>query len=345
LFYWVRRHAAPHRAFTSLFSRGKFTHYHRAVAEPHSRSQLTGLCQNDGGQLTVVQQSSVLSLPSTFSFCGTFQSASSNMACEVGPPVVVHESHLHVQLTVPVDQPALRILCLSDTHDFQHAMPHALPDADILVHAGDMTCQGRREELANVEAWFGSLLAAGTVREIVCIAGNHELSFELAAKVPAVRSAQETMKASFVGRCHVHYLEDSACEVLGIRFYGSPWTIRPKSSRPWAFQLAESDDDQSLGGKFSAIPDRVDVLVTHQPPLGVGDGGDVGSHPGSAVLLRRVLQTRPRLHVFGHVHSGHGVHRLSESGTLFVNAAVCDDDYNPVQKPVLVEFVHAVPMA
>ena len=26
---------------------------------------------------------------------------------------------------------------------------------------------------------------------------------------------------------------------------------------------------------------------------------------------------------------------------MFVNAAICDDDYQPVQKPILVQFVHA----
>ena len=45
----------------------------------------------------------------------------------------------------------------------------------------------------------------------------------------------------------------------------------------------------------------------------------------------------PLLHVFGHIHGGHGVHaHAALPATTFVNAAVCDDEYRPVQKPVLV---------
>ena len=63
---------------------------------------------------------------------------------------------------------------------------------------------------------------------------------------------------------------------------------------------------------------------------------------------------QPLVHVFGHIHTGHGVstgtyavaggegeRAGSHATTLFVNAAVCDEDYQPIQKPVLVRFVHA----
>ena len=114
------------------------------------------------------------------------------------------------------------------------------------------------------------------------------------------------------------------------------------------------------------------MLVTHQPPVGLGDAGGVG-HPGSCMLLRRLeaLAAPPLLHVFGHIHAGHGVHAhatLDRRGrfnhrkldrrrtpgdratagffmrrTTFVNAAICDDDYRPVQKPVLVTLQGPAP--
>ncbi len=50
-----------------------------------------------------------------------------------------------------------------------------------------------------------------------------------------------------------------------------------------------------LGGR------RLDVLLTHSPPLGVGDGPDP-AHRGFAALLGLVRRLRPRLLVHGHLH-------------------------------------------
>ena len=118
---------------------------------------------------------------------------------------------------VPSGTPALRFLCLSDTHDLQADMPlgTALPAADILIHSGDFTCTGRREEIESFNAWLDNLLAAGTVRHAVLVAGNHECTLALTAKHPAARQGQIALKRSLTeGRDNVHYLEDSGCEVL-----------------------------------------------------------------------------------------------------------------------------------
>jgi Icc-related predicted phosphoesterase len=46
----------------------------------------------------------------------------------------------------------------------------------------------------------------------------------------------------------------------------------------------------------------LDVLVTHAPPLGVGDDSDP-AHRGFAAFNRLLKKTSPRLHVHGHIHS------------------------------------------
>jgi Icc-related predicted phosphoesterase len=45
---------------------------------------------------------------------------------------------------------------------------------------------------------------------------------------------------------------------------------------------------------------------------------------------------KPRLHVFGHIHDGHG--RIRRRGTTFVNASVCDEDYLPLNPAVVVRL-------
>lgn len=48
----------------------------------------------------------------------------------------------------------------------------------------------------------------------------------------------------------------------------------------------------------------VDVLVTHAPPLGLGDAADL-PHQGFAAFHRLVRELRPRLLLHGHVHPVH----------------------------------------
>jgi hypothetical protein len=101
------------------------------------------------------------------------------------------------------------------------------------------------------------------------------------------------------------YLEDSAKTVAGLVFYGSPWQ---PMFRVWAFGARRGPE---LAAKWTKIPDRVDVLVTHAPPHGYGDRTRPG-HPegeqrvGCADLLARVEAVRPRLHLFGHIHQDPG---------------------------------------
>ena len=47
---------------------------------------------------------------------------------------------------------------------------------------------------------------------------------------------------------------------------------------------------------YSMVPEQLDVLVTHGPPLGRGDSD---KRIGCPELLKRVQASRPRVHVFG----------------------------------------------
>lgn len=49
------------------------------------------------------------------------------------------------------------------------------------------------------------------------------------------------------------------------------------------------------------IPIETDVLITHTPPK-----YHLDINLGCAGLLKEIWRVKPRLHVFGHIHSGHG---------------------------------------
>lgn len=87
---------------------------------------------------------------------------------------------------------------------------------------------------------------------------------------------------------------------MGLTIYGSPWQPQYNS---WAFNLPRDSDE--LYSKWAQIPNEVDVLVTHCPPLGVHDMLNSGEMVGCPKLLKEVVQrVRPKLHLFGHVHEG-----------------------------------------
>ena len=105
-----------------------------------------------------------------------------------------------------------RLVLISDTHG-RHGF--AVPEGDVLIHAGDLSMRG---ELAEIEL-FDACLASLPHEHKVVIAGNHDFCFEHASA--AARACLS----------HALYLEDEAAEVAGLRLFGSPW-------QPWFFNWA-----------------------------------------------------------------------------------------------------------
>ena len=55
--------------------------------------------------------------------------------------------------------------------------------------------------------------------------------------------------------------------------------------------------------QWELIPDNIDILITHGPPLGVLDHTNNHVRVGCADLLYEVRhRIRPRVHLFGHIH-------------------------------------------
>lgn len=188
----------------------------------------------------------------------------------------------------------MRIVCVSDTHGYHRRT--AVPDGDILVHAGDVTSHGTLEDVEFFNEWLGTLPHAHKV--VIC--GNHDFCFQESPSDARARITNAT------------YLEDSGCEIAGLKFYGSPWT---PLFFDWAFMLSEVE----LAAKWALIPSGLAVLITHGPPHGVLDWTNRGEHAGSLTLLPRVSEVKPRLHVFGHIHEAAG--RADIDGTIFLNAS------------------------
>ena len=207
----------------------------------------------------------------------------------------------------------VRVVCISDTHELHRDID--LPPGDILIHAGDLTFFSK---CASMLLGFDEWLAEQPHRTKIVIPGNHDFAIE-AGKGHAIRNAT--------------LLINRGVESHRLRIWGSP--ITPLSSS--AFGMVRSEDRRNI---YSRIPTNTDILITHGPPLGILDGEPGSSqHNGCAELAEAVKNLKPKLHVFGHVHTGYGVARKDD--TIFANAAMFtelgDVDRQPLEFDIPVD--------
>ncbi|MCA9795630.1 MAG: metallophosphoesterase, partial [Candidatus Eremiobacteraeota bacterium] len=120
-------------------------------------------------------------------------------------------------------------------------------------------------------------------------------------------------------------IQDRSVVVEGLKIYGSPW--QPAFNN-WAFNVHFREQ---LAANWRRIPDDTDILITHTPPVGILDDGR-----GCQDLAERLERVQPKLHLFGHIHVGHG--QLERGKTRFVNACICDYDYRPLQPPIVIDL-------
>jgi len=206
----------------------------------------------------------------------------------------------------------MRLVFVSDLH-LKGIDP---PEGDILFNCGDMTMNGRNREIEWYKDWL--MKQKSKYQQIVWIAGNHD--YEASNWGPKLAGYTNTI-----------YLENSGCKVEGLNIWGSPYT---PTFGYWAFMKSRGNEIRKVWDK---IPEKLDVLITHGPPYTVLDEIPLrGEHVGCWDLLDIVKQRKPRIHAFGHIHYSYGKSRKFD--TLFINAAICTEQYTADNAPIIVEI-------
>lgn len=192
------------------------------------------------------------------------------------------------------------ILHLSDTHGL-HKRLGKLPHADVIIHSGDITFGGNENEVIDFLEWFGSL----PHRHKIFIAGNHDDCL---------------YQASIEGLPdNIHYLCNEGIMIENTKFYGVPMFVADCLEGIYEKQIRQ-------------IPTGTDILITHQPPLGILDFSK-NRHYGNEKLLERIGIVKPKYHFFGHIHQAYGIQKYEE--TICVNSAVVNENYELVNTPQL----------
>lgn len=115
-----------------------------------------------------------------------------------------------------------RFVCISDTHNRTDRLEHPVPDGDVLIHAGDFTSCGTRDQVMH----FNKFLSTLSHPYKVVIAGNHEVGFDLSSYdflwsyFSSKKDEPEEIRRQLT---NCIYLEDEEVDVLGFRIFGSPW--------------------------------------------------------------------------------------------------------------------------
>lgn len=216
-----------------------------------------------------------------------------------------------------------RIACVSDLH----GNLIDIPDCDLLLITGDIVPLAIQRDMIKSMKWLENEFTDWLDRiedrkiKVLSIWGNHD----------------------FVGEKHKklhlehNFLYDRLEEFNGLKIYGTPYQ---NWFGGWAFNLW----DNELKKKYDLIPEDTDILLVHNPPYGILDYNEYGEHCGSVVLKNRLAYLNNlKLLVFGHIHEGYGKATNSMFGAIgeeihFVNCSICNEDYEPINKPILVEI-------
>jgi len=209
----------------------------------------------------------------------------------------------------------MRVVVISDTHGQHNKL--VLPKCDCIIHCGDVTSRGYKQEVYEFLNWFEQL----PFLYKIFIAGNHDWYFQ--------ETDQEEIDSALMNR-GIIYLKDEGVEVNGIKIYGSPVT-------PWFFDWAFNVHRGAEIKKYwDDIPENLDILITHGPPKSILDKNDNSQECGCEDLLRSVLDKKPRFHLFGHIHEAYG--KLLSPNTHFVNASVLNENYRLVNEPIVFDI-------
>lgn len=255
----------------------------------------------------------------------------------------------------------IKLVFLSDTHN-RHEQIKMFKDVndlgeeqvpkggDVIIHSGDATLGGSIIEINRFLKWYGEL----SFTHKIFIAGNHDRLFE----------EQPGMAEQMCKDNGIVYLNDSEVtltfdswpqnddesvkseeerklskDVRTLRIWGSP--VQPEFMN-FAFNRARTVEDSKrmqmkfIGDHWDLIPTGIDVLVTHGPPHCILDVNTRGERVGCKLLLDKVLNIKPKIHSFGHIHGQYGEQTFHD--IKFINASTCDEQYIPSNLPVEIEI-------
>lgn len=213
----------------------------------------------------------------------------------------------------------MKILCIADeelTIFWDSYVPGRLKEYDLILSSGDL------------KAAYLSFIVTMARAPLMYVHGNHDTGY----------AVTEPEGCDSIDGQIVEY---RGLRILGLG--GCLWY------RPGAHQYSEKEMRKRIRKLRWQIAKYggVDIIVTHAPPRGVGDGED-RAHQGFESFLELMDAYRPRYLLHGHVHLSYGRDRTREReyhDTKVINVCekyvleIPDGEIGTWKKPNLIERV------
>lgn len=225
---------------------------------------------------------------------------------------------------------SITLVGISDLHGHLPDL-NKLPNGDVLCICGDIVPLDVQNHFRESISWLGQTFLPWVedtpYDHVILIGGNHDKVLD------TVYTETNVIREMLVPPTKLYYLMDSGIEIDGWNFWGTPWCPHLKN---WAFYACHDE----LVEKFSDIPDDTDILLTHCAPK-IMDYGVSLDHIGLGrvdygcqELAEAIKEKKPKVNLFGHIHSGD--HRPKEiEGTTYCNVSLLNEMYRPTFKPTV----------
>jgi Icc-related predicted phosphoesterase len=221
----------------------------------------------------------------------------------------------------------MKVAALSDLHGY---LPE-IESCEVVFICGDFSPRDIEEDIEAMKEWILEefLPWANNIEceKVFFIAGNHDFI-----------ARQDFMYEVFNDK--VVYLCNDSTQYVSkegkiYSIFGTPYC---KQYGDWAFM----QDPIGLRFHYGDIPYKVDILMTHDQPWGIGDVtlqnvSWKGEHIGNIILSEAILEKEPRLLFCGHLHSTDH-NPLKIGNTIRYNVSIVDENYMKVYDITYVEI-------
>ena len=231
----------------------------------------------------------------------------------------------------------MKVCAISDLHGY---LPK-IEKSDILLIAGDISPLEIQFNKPKMKVWleteFAYWIKSLPVNKVYMVAGNHDAYFE---------GINQMNLAELKNQCDFKliYLENNYVvhrhNGVEYKIFGTPYC---HIFGNWPFMRS----DERMEEYFKSIPDEVDIIISHDPPYGIGQvdqilemvrwSNQLLRHCGNPPLVKRLNKIKYKLLVCGHIHSGD--HELFEfNNGQVVNVSLKNENHQVHYEPFYYEL-------